>query len=102
VIRQNEVRIVEEIRARASDNVIFRRGRRRSRRAVSTRAVATTPFTPGRRDFVYGNDGDDPILGGRLVYGGNGNDVLTGGASLHGGAGDDTLAGGAFMDGGGR
>jgi len=99
VIRQNEVRIVEEIRARASDNVIFGAGGGDHVALIDAGGGNDTIYA-GPEDFVYGNDGDDAILGGRLVYGGNGNDVLTGGASLHGGAGDDTLAGGAFMDGG--
>jgi Ca2+-binding RTX toxin-like protein len=58
----------------------------------------------GDRRIIYGNDGDDRLIGGDLqdnLYGGNGNDRLSGGDGndfLFGDAGDDILNGNAGRD----
>ncbi len=59
--------------------------------------------------IIYGNAGNDTLIGGRLgdrIFGGVGNDYLSGGDgndTLSGGAGNDTLIGGLginYLDGG--
>ncbi len=42
-------------------------------------------------DHLYGEDGNDTLLGGTQSYGGAGNDVIRGSGTMHGGAGDDVL-----------
>ncbi|MBI3411115.1 MAG: hypothetical protein HY040_22500 [Planctomycetes bacterium] len=52
-----------------------------------------------KRSFLYGDSGNDTLLGGNgrnILYGGDGNDTLTGGAGddlLYGGYGNDKLYG---------
>ena len=103
-----EHRIVEEIHAGFGDNVI---------QGVLFPYPQFMPGTPnhvalidagdgddivhaGPEDFVYGNDGNDAISGGRIAYGGNGDDAISGSESQYGGAGNDSLQDGAYMDGG--
>ncbi len=49
---------------------------------------------------IYGNQGDDQLLGGHTLIGGDGDDLLTDGVVLVGGVGDDRLLNGAILNGG--
>lgn len=49
---------------------------------------------------IYGNQGDDQLLGGHTLIGGDGDDLLTDGVVLVGGAGDDQLLNGVILNGG--
>lgn len=57
---------------------------------------------PGWRETVYGNGGDDWIIGANIAYGGPGNDRLDGGVTLYGEGGNDTLEGHACYGGAGN
>ncbi|MBF0418334.1 MAG: type I secretion C-terminal target domain-containing protein, partial [Magnetococcales bacterium] len=54
----------------------------------------------GSWDYLYGEVGDDALVGRGMLYGGDGSDILTGDGSLLGEAGDDTLAGSGRLEGG--
>jgi Ca2+-binding RTX toxin-like protein len=54
----------------------------------------------GANAVVFGNDGDDMLIGGDALLGGRGNDSLSGGVTLIGGAGDDELRDGEILLGG--
>ncbi|MGQ0578864.1 MAG: putative Ig domain-containing protein [Betaproteobacteria bacterium] len=49
---------------------------------------------------VYGNQGDDQLLGGNTLIGGDGDDHLSDAVTLIGGEGDDELLNGTILDGG--
>lgn len=55
-------------------------------------------------DRLYGEDGNDTLLGGTQSWGGAGNDVISGSGGMHGGTGNDVLevleGGGASLEGG--
>lgn len=87
--------VIEEIVAGAGNNTISGALESAGDHAVLIDAGAGDDFVEaGQYDFVFGNEGDDEILGGAYAYGGDGNDSLSGGRFLAGGAGDDVLSGG--------
>jgi Ca2+-binding RTX toxin-like protein len=101
IFQRTEERVIEEITAGAGDNqiqgAIFSNG---NHVALIDAGGGNDIVNAGAYDFVYGNDGSDRIMGGRIVYGGNDGDTLIDGATLFGGAGNDALEGGSFMAGG--
>ena len=54
----------------------------------------------GSTAVVFGNEGNDVLIGGRTLLGGEGNDFLSDASRLYGGAGDDELRGGDILAGG--
>lgn len=54
----------------------------------------------GSDAVIYGNQGNDQLIGGHRLIGGDGDDLLTDGVMLIGGAGNDQLLNGAILNGG--
>lgn len=87
--------VIEEIVAGAGNNTIAGALESAGDHAALIDAGAGDDFVEaGQYDFVFGNEGDDEIVGGAYSYGGDGNDSLSGGKFLAGGADDDVLSGG--------
>jgi trimeric autotransporter adhesin len=87
--------VIEEIVAGAGNNTIAGALESAGDHAALIDAGTGDDFVEaGQYDFVFGNEGDDEIVGGAYSYGGDGNDSLSGGKFLAGGADDDVLSGG--------
>ena len=87
--------VVEQIIAGAGNNRIFGAlDGDKYTAALIDAGAGDDVVTAGRFDFVFGNDGDDIIIGGAYAYGGDGDDDLSDSHFMAGGAGDDFLSGG--------
>ncbi|MDP1673477.1 MAG: putative Ig domain-containing protein, partial [Burkholderiales bacterium] len=87
--------VIEEIVAGAGNNTIVGTlGSVGDHVALIDAGAGDDFIEAGQYDFVFGNEGDDEIVGGAYAYGGDGFDTLSGGSFLAGGAGSDVLRGG--------
>ena len=87
--------VIEEIIAGAGNNTIIGAlGSSGDHVALIDAGAGDDSIEAGQYDFVFGNEGDDEIIGGAYAYGGDGDDTLSGGGFLSGGADDDVLIGG--------
>lgn len=92
-VTQNPV--IEEIVAGAGNNTIVGAlGSDGDHVALIDAGAGDDSIEAGQYDFVFGNEGDDEIIGGAYAYGGDGYDFLSGGSFLAGGADGDVLSGG--------
>ena len=94
--QQVENPVIEKITAGASNNQITGALNSSGNHvALIDAGAGNDVVTAGAYDFVFGNEGDDRIVGGAYAFGGDGFDHLSKGGFMAGGAGVDVLQGGA-------